>query len=49
MPLQVVAGFLLSLRGMSDSGVWGMNGIVWFIFLVFRVLLMGEIERFDSK
>ena len=28
MPLQVVAGFLLSERGRSDSGVFGMNGIL---------------------
>ena len=28
MPLQVVAGFLLSERGSSDSGVLGMNGIL---------------------
>ena len=27
MPLHVVAGFLLSERRRSDSGVWGMKGI----------------------
>ena len=28
MPLQVVAGFLESDRGRSDSGVWAMKGMV---------------------
>lgn len=28
MPLHVVAGFLESDRGINDSGVCGMNGIV---------------------
>ena len=56
MPLQVGAGFLRSRRGMSDSGGWGMNGIVRFISssysghfqCFFWVLLIREIRRSSS-